>query len=39
MNRIVKKVLELGFYWPMLFQDCQEFVRNCDSSQSAGNLL
>lgn len=33
-----EKVLEIGFYWPPLFQDYQEFVRNYDSWQHAGNL-
>ena len=29
-NRIVAKVLQSGFYWPILFKDAHQFVSTCD---------
>ncbi|XLU24114.1 hypothetical protein S245_060180, partial [Arachis hypogaea] len=37
-ERTATKVLQCGFYWPTLYKDSREFVRNCDSCQRAGNL-
>ena len=37
-ERTATKVLQSGFYWPTLFKDSREFVRNCDSCQRTGNL-
>ena len=37
-ERTTTKVLQCGFYWPTLYRDSREFVRNCDSCQRAGNL-
>lgn len=37
-NRTVGKVLELGFYWPMIFQDVHKYVQNCDNYQCTGNI-
>jgi hypothetical protein len=32
------KVLQSGFYWPTLFRDAHNFVRNCDRCQRTGNI-
>ncbi|KAL1317482.1 hypothetical protein AAHE18_15G136800 [Arachis hypogaea] len=37
-ERTATKVLQCGFYWPTLYKDSRQFVRNCDSCQRAGNL-
>ncbi|KAL1299995.1 hypothetical protein AAHE18_18G148100 [Arachis hypogaea] len=37
-ERTATKVLQCGFYWPTLYKDSREFVRNCDSCQRDGNL-
>ena len=29
-QRITTKVLQLGFYWPILFKDAHQFVSTCD---------
>ncbi|KAL1333587.1 hypothetical protein AAHE18_11G111800 [Arachis hypogaea] len=34
-ERTATKVLQCGFYWPTLYKDSREFVRNCDSCQRA----
>eukprot|EP00253_Pinus_taeda_P003794 PITA_03794 len=30
------KVLQTGYYWPMIFKDAKKFVQACDSCQRAG---
>lgn len=37
-NKTTETMLKSGFYWPILFQDCQKFVNNCHSYQYARNL-
>jgi len=37
-ERTAAKVLQSGFWWPTLFKDCQEFVRQCDKCQWTGNI-
>ncbi|GJR10576.1 reverse transcriptase domain-containing protein [Tanacetum coccineum] len=37
-NITVKKVYESGFYWPSVFKDANEYVRQCDACQRAGNI-
>ncbi|XP_072073977.1 uncharacterized protein [Arachis hypogaea] len=37
-ERTATKVLQSGFYLPILFKDFREFVRRYDSCQRAGNL-
>nr|GEZ69888.1 reverse transcriptase domain-containing protein [Tanacetum cinerariifolium] len=32
-NYTVKKVFDLGFYWPTIYKDAFELVKNCDSCQ------
>ena len=34
-----KKVLQSGYYWPLLFKDAYEFVRRCDQCQRQGSIL
>jgi len=31
-------VLQSGFWWPTLFNDCQDFVQRCDKCQRTGNI-
>ena len=37
-SRTATKILQSGFWWPTLFQDCQEFVRHYDKCQRTGNI-
>ena len=37
-DRIARKILQLGFYWPTLFKDCFEWVKHCDKCQRMGNI-
>jgi hypothetical protein len=37
-QRTAAKVLQSGFYWPILFKDCAEFVKVCDKCQRVGNI-
>ena len=32
------KVVEVGFYWPSLFQDAQNFIAQCDRYQRDRNI-
>ena len=32
-KRIGHKVLQMGYYWPSIFHDAQNYVRRCDSCQ------
>ena len=32
------KILQSGFYWPIQFKDCFEWVKHCDSCQRMGNI-
>jgi len=36
-ERTAAKVLQSGFWWPILFKDCQDFVKRCDKCQRTGN--
>ncbi|XP_076950210.1 uncharacterized protein LOC143623114 [Bidens hawaiensis] len=33
-----REVLDSGFYWPSIFKDSHEFVRQCDACQRTGNI-
>jgi len=35
-RRTGHKVLQIGYYWPMIFKDAKKFVQACDSCQRAG---
>ena len=37
-QRIVAKVFQLGFYWPILFKDAHQFVSTCDKCQRMGGI-
>ncbi|GJT64453.1 reverse transcriptase domain-containing protein [Tanacetum coccineum] len=37
-NVTAKKVYESGFYWPSVFKDANEYVRQCDACQRSGNI-
>ncbi|CAJ2644658.1 unnamed protein product [Trifolium pratense] len=36
--RTAAKVLQCGFFWPTIFQDCMEFVKACDACQRSGSV-
>ena len=33
-----KKILQSGFYWPLIFKGCFERVKLCDQCQIMGNI-
>ena len=35
-KRTGHKVLQMGYYWPSIFRDAQNYVRRCDSFQRMG---
>ena len=35
-KRTGHKVLQMGYYWPSIFRDAQNYVRRCDSCQHMG---
>nr|GFB34624.1 reverse transcriptase domain-containing protein [Tanacetum cinerariifolium] len=37
-NYTAKKVFELGFYWPTIYRDAQNLVKNCDVYQHQGKI-
>nr|GEY81526.1 reverse transcriptase domain-containing protein [Tanacetum cinerariifolium] len=37
-NYTVKKVFDSGFYWPTIYKDAYELVKNCDSCQRQGKI-
>jgi hypothetical protein len=37
-ERTAAKDLQSGFWWPTLFQDCQDYVQRCDKCQRTGNI-
>nr|GEZ41296.1 reverse transcriptase domain-containing protein [Tanacetum cinerariifolium] len=37
-NYIAKKVFDSGFYWPTIYKDAFELVKNCDSCQRQGKI-
>nr|GFA06900.1 reverse transcriptase domain-containing protein [Tanacetum cinerariifolium] len=37
-NLTAKKVLDFGFFWPTIYKDAHEFVKNCDSCQRQGKI-
>ncbi|GAU41120.1 hypothetical protein TSUD_288100 [Trifolium subterraneum] len=37
-ERTAAKILQCGFWWPTLFKDCIEFVKNCDKCQRTGSI-
>ncbi|CAJ2668382.1 unnamed protein product [Trifolium pratense] len=37
-ERTAAKILQCGFWWPTMFKDCVEFVKNCDKCQRTGSI-
>nr|GEU42273.1 reverse transcriptase domain-containing protein [Tanacetum cinerariifolium] len=37
-NYIVEKVFDSGFYWPTIYRDAQNLVKNCDICQRQGKI-
>nr|GEW27694.1 reverse transcriptase domain-containing protein [Tanacetum cinerariifolium] len=37
-NYTAKKVFDSGFYWPTIYKDAFELVKNCDSCQRSGKI-
>ncbi|GJZ89893.1 reverse transcriptase domain-containing protein [Tanacetum coccineum] len=37
-NYTTKKVFDSGFYWPTIYKDAYELVKNCDSCQRQGKI-
>ncbi|KAJ9552912.1 hypothetical protein OSB04_016957 [Centaurea solstitialis] len=37
-QRTAAKILQSGFFWPTVFKDSHEFVRNCEPCQRTGNI-
>nr|GEV26068.1 reverse transcriptase domain-containing protein [Tanacetum cinerariifolium] len=37
-NYTAKKVFDSGFYWPTIYCDAQDLVKNCDVCQRQGNI-
>ncbi|GJT55804.1 reverse transcriptase domain-containing protein [Tanacetum coccineum] len=37
-NYTAKKVFDLGFYWPMIYQDAHDLVTRCDTCQRQGKI-
>nr|GFA99572.1 reverse transcriptase domain-containing protein [Tanacetum cinerariifolium] len=37
-NYTAKKVFDLGFYWPTIYRDAQDQVKNCDVCQRQGKI-
>ena len=37
-DKTAHKILQSGFYWPTIFNDCFEWVKLCDQCQRMGNI-
>nr|GEX39388.1 DNA-directed DNA polymerase [Tanacetum cinerariifolium] len=37
-NPTAKKIFDSGFFWPTIYKDAHEFVKNCDSCQRKGKI-
>ncbi|GJR61774.1 reverse transcriptase domain-containing protein [Tanacetum coccineum] len=37
-NLTAKKVFDVGFFWPSIYKDAHELVKNCDSCQRQGKI-
>nr|GFA84542.1 reverse transcriptase domain-containing protein [Tanacetum cinerariifolium] len=38
-NLTAKKIFDAGFFWPTIYKDAYEFVKNCDSCQRQEKIL
>ncbi|GKE24194.1 reverse transcriptase domain-containing protein, partial [Tanacetum coccineum] len=39
VNLTAKKVFDASFFWPTIYKDAHELVKNCDSCQRQGKIL
>nr|GEZ05684.1 transposon Ty3-I Gag-Pol polyprotein [Tanacetum cinerariifolium] len=37
-NLTAKKIFDVGFFWPTIYKDAHEFVKNCDFCQRQGKI-
>nr|GFB80201.1 reverse transcriptase domain-containing protein [Tanacetum cinerariifolium] len=37
-NLTAKKIFDADFFWPTIYKDAHEFIRNCDSCQRQGKI-
>nr|GEY44135.1 reverse transcriptase domain-containing protein [Tanacetum cinerariifolium] len=37
-NLTAKKIFDAGFFWPTIYKDAHEFVKNCDACQRQGKI-
>ena len=37
VEKAIAKVLQVGFYWPIMFKDARDFVMTCNKCQQIGN--
>nr|GFA13252.1 DNA-directed DNA polymerase [Tanacetum cinerariifolium] len=37
-NLTAKKIFDAGFFWPTIYKDAHEFVKNCDSCRRQGKI-
>nr|GEU72360.1 DNA-directed DNA polymerase [Tanacetum cinerariifolium] len=37
-NLTAKKIFDVGFFWPTIYKNAHEFVKNCDSCQRQGKI-
>nr|GEW35507.1 reverse transcriptase domain-containing protein [Tanacetum cinerariifolium] len=37
-NLTAKKIFDVGFFWPTIYKDAHEFVKNCNSCQRQGKI-
>ena len=35
---LIRKIMRMGYFWPMMQQDAAKFVKKCDSCQRYGNV-
>ena len=38
-DKTTHKILQSGFYWPIIFKDCFEWVKLCDQCQRMGSII
>jgi hypothetical protein len=38
VNIIAKKILDAGYWWPILFKDIHDFCKSCDNCQKIGGF-
>nr|GFB57295.1 reverse transcriptase domain-containing protein [Tanacetum cinerariifolium] len=38
VNLTAKKIFDASFFWPIIYKDAHEFVKNCDSCQRQGKI-